>query len=145
MILAVNSGLGKIIIHKSPMTSLRRNIPLLYAFSFLQMTLFPMAIITLFWKDRIGLRSDPDPPSSKHLRRGHGGDGVPLRLYQRPGRLPGIPYLRVARSGSPGGGSTRSPRRFRGSSWRRSSSASPPPSSAAPTAPFSTNPSRDEG
>lgn len=37
------------------MTSLRRNIPLLYAFSFLQMTLFPMAIITLFWKDRIGL------------------------------------------------------------------------------------------
>jgi MFS family permease len=37
------------------MTSLRRNIPLLYAFSFLQMTLFPMAVITLFWKDRIGL------------------------------------------------------------------------------------------
>lgn len=37
------------------MTSLRRNIPLLYAFSFLQMTLFPMAIITLFWKDHIGL------------------------------------------------------------------------------------------
>src|SRR5512134_2264994 len=37
------------------MTTLRRNIPLLYAFSFLQMTLFPMAIITLFWKDRIGL------------------------------------------------------------------------------------------
>lgn len=32
------------------MTSLRRNIPLLYAFSFLQMTLFPMAVITLFWK-----------------------------------------------------------------------------------------------
>jgi hypothetical protein len=27
----------------------------LYAFSFLQMTLFPMAIITLFWKDQIGL------------------------------------------------------------------------------------------
>jgi MFS family permease len=27
----------------------------LYAFSFLQMTLFPMAIITLFWKDHIGL------------------------------------------------------------------------------------------
>lgn len=31
------------------------NIRKLYAFSFLQMTLFPMAIITLFWKDRIGL------------------------------------------------------------------------------------------
>lgn len=37
------------------MTSLRRNLPLLYAFSFLQMTLFPMAVITLFWKDQIGL------------------------------------------------------------------------------------------
>lgn len=37
------------------MTSLRRNIPLLYGFSFLQMTLFPMAVITLFWKDHIGL------------------------------------------------------------------------------------------
>ena len=37
------------------MTLLRRNVPLLYAFSFLQMTLFPMAVITLFWKDRIGL------------------------------------------------------------------------------------------
>jgi len=37
------------------MTSLRRNIPLLYAFSFLQMTLFPMAVITLFWKEHIGL------------------------------------------------------------------------------------------
>jgi MFS family permease len=31
------------------------NIRKLYAFSFLQMTLFPMAIITLFWKDHIGL------------------------------------------------------------------------------------------
>lgn len=31
------------------------NINKLYAFSFLQMTLFPMAIITLFWKDHIGL------------------------------------------------------------------------------------------
>jgi len=31
------------------------NIAKLSAFSFLQMTLFPMAIITLFWKDRIGL------------------------------------------------------------------------------------------
>jgi len=37
------------------MKTLRSNIPRLYAFSFLQMTLFPMAIITLFWKDRIGL------------------------------------------------------------------------------------------
>lgn len=37
------------------MTTLRRNIPLLYTFSFLQMTLFPMAVITLFWKDNIGL------------------------------------------------------------------------------------------
>lgn len=35
--------------------SLQSNITKLYAFSFLQMTLFPMAIITLFWKDRIGL------------------------------------------------------------------------------------------
>lgn len=33
----------------------RGNIRKLYAFSFLQMTLFPMAIITLFWKDHIGL------------------------------------------------------------------------------------------
>jgi MFS family permease len=31
------------------------NITKLYAFSFLQKTLFPMAIITLFWKDQIGL------------------------------------------------------------------------------------------
>ena len=31
------------------------NIRKLYAFSFLQMMLFPMAIITLFWKDHIGL------------------------------------------------------------------------------------------
>ncbi len=31
------------------------NIRKLYAFSFLKMTLFPMAVITLFWKDRIGL------------------------------------------------------------------------------------------
>jgi len=37
------------------MDSCRTNIRRLYAFSFLQMTLFPMAIITLFWKDRIGL------------------------------------------------------------------------------------------
>jgi MFS family permease len=37
------------------MTTLRRNIPLLYAFSFLQMTLFPMAVIILFWKEHIGL------------------------------------------------------------------------------------------
>ena len=31
------------------------NIAKLYAFSFLKMALFPMAIITLFWKDHIGL------------------------------------------------------------------------------------------
>ena len=31
------------------------NIRKLYIFSFLKMTLFPMAVITLFWKDRIGL------------------------------------------------------------------------------------------
>jgi MFS family permease len=31
------------------------NIHKLYAFSFLKMTLFPMAVITLFWKDQIGL------------------------------------------------------------------------------------------
>ncbi len=37
------------------MNNTRTNITKLYAFSFLQMTLFPMAIITLFWKDRIGL------------------------------------------------------------------------------------------
>jgi MFS family permease len=36
-------------------TLLRGNIPKLYVFSFLKMTLFPMAIITLFWKDQIGL------------------------------------------------------------------------------------------
>jgi hypothetical protein len=34
---------------------LTSNISKLYAFSFLKMTLFPMAIITLFWKDQIGL------------------------------------------------------------------------------------------
>ena len=37
------------------MKNTRANITRLYAFSFLQMTLFPMAIITLFWKDHIGL------------------------------------------------------------------------------------------
>ena len=37
------------------MNNLHGNIRKLYAFSFLQMTLFPMAIITLFWKDHIGL------------------------------------------------------------------------------------------
>src|SRR6266567_791722 len=37
------------------MPKLQTNIRKLYAFSFLQMTLFPMAIITLFWKDHIGL------------------------------------------------------------------------------------------
>jgi MFS family permease len=34
---------------------LRGNIGKLYAFSVLKMTLFPMAVITLFWKDQIGL------------------------------------------------------------------------------------------
>ncbi len=34
---------------------LQNNIARLYVFSFLKMTLFPMAIITLFWKDQIGL------------------------------------------------------------------------------------------
>jgi MFS family permease len=37
------------------MKNLHGNIRKLYAFSFLQKTLFPMAIITLFWKDHIGL------------------------------------------------------------------------------------------
>jgi len=37
------------------MKTTRSNITKLYAFSFLQMMLFPMAIITLFWKDHIGL------------------------------------------------------------------------------------------
>jgi MFS family permease len=37
------------------MKRLHANILKLYAFSFLQMMLFPMAIITLFWKDHIGL------------------------------------------------------------------------------------------
>lgn len=31
------------------------NLPRLYLFAFLKMTLFPMAVITLFWKDEIGL------------------------------------------------------------------------------------------
>ena len=34
---------------------LKGNVGKLYAFSVLKMTLFPMAIITLFWKDQIGL------------------------------------------------------------------------------------------
>ena len=37
------------------MNSSHSTIIKLYAFSFLQMMLFPMAIITLFWKDHIGL------------------------------------------------------------------------------------------
>jgi len=37
------------------MKTTHSNIKKLYAFFFLQMTLFPMAIITLFWKDHIGL------------------------------------------------------------------------------------------
>ncbi|WP_072905360.1 MFS transporter [Malonomonas rubra] len=37
------------------MPNLQSNIKKLYAFSFLKMSLFPMAIITLFWKDQVGL------------------------------------------------------------------------------------------
>jgi MFS family permease len=37
------------------MKTFHSNIRKLYAFAFLQKTLFPMAIITLFWKDHIGL------------------------------------------------------------------------------------------
>ena len=37
------------------MKTFHANIGKLYAFAFLEKTLFPMAIITLFWKDRIGL------------------------------------------------------------------------------------------
>ena len=37
------------------MPTTQSNIKKLYLFSFLQMSLFPMAIITLFWKDQIGL------------------------------------------------------------------------------------------
>ena len=37
------------------MGKLSDNIRKLYLFSFLQMMLFPMAIITLFWKDHAGL------------------------------------------------------------------------------------------
>lgn len=37
------------------MSAVNTNIKKLYLFSFLQMSLFPMAIITLFWKDQIGL------------------------------------------------------------------------------------------
>jgi MFS family permease len=37
------------------MTNFHSNIRKLYAFAFLQRMLFPMAIITLFWKDHIGL------------------------------------------------------------------------------------------
>lgn len=37
------------------MIAIQSNPKKLYLFSFLQMSLFPMAIITLFWKDQIGL------------------------------------------------------------------------------------------
>ena len=37
------------------MPTIHSNVKKLYAFSFLKMSLFPMAIITLFWKDQIGL------------------------------------------------------------------------------------------
>ncbi|MCM2265561.1 MAG: MFS transporter, partial [Desulfuromonadales bacterium] len=39
----------------SRFASLDANLPLLNTFAFLKMALFPMAIITLFWKDQIGL------------------------------------------------------------------------------------------
>jgi len=39
----------------SRFASLDANLPLLNIFAFLKMALFPMAIITLFWKDQIGL------------------------------------------------------------------------------------------
>ncbi|MDY0262667.1 MAG: MFS transporter [Syntrophotalea acetylenica] len=39
----------------SAVTTLQHNIKKLYIFAFLKMTLFPMAVITLFWKDHIGL------------------------------------------------------------------------------------------
>src|SRR6056297_1948407 len=38
-----------------PPSSFSRNLPLLNLFAGLKMALFPMAIITLFWKDQIGL------------------------------------------------------------------------------------------
>jgi MFS family permease len=53
--LRLNCFYRKIELSSSFMKNTRSNITKLYAFSFLQMTLFPMAIITLFWKDRIGL------------------------------------------------------------------------------------------
>ena len=37
------------------MSNVHSNITKLYLFSFLKMSLFPMAIITLFWKDHIGI------------------------------------------------------------------------------------------
>lgn len=39
----------------SRLSILDSNLPLLNTFAFLKMALFPMAIITLFWKDQIGL------------------------------------------------------------------------------------------
>ena len=61
------------------MKHLTSNITKLYAFSFLQMTLFPMAIITLFWKDHIrntqgrGGRAGLCPLSGAHERLCPGG------------------------------------------------------------------------
>ena len=37
------------------MAPIKHNIKKLYVFSALKMALFPMAIITLYWKDQIGL------------------------------------------------------------------------------------------
>ncbi len=49
MVISTNSS------YHPGMFTIKTNIKKLYAFSFLQMSLFPMAIITLFWKDQIGL------------------------------------------------------------------------------------------
>jgi MFS family permease len=49
LVIPGNSG------YSALMTPIRSNIRKLYLFAFLQMSLFPMAIITLFWKDQIGL------------------------------------------------------------------------------------------
>ena len=41
--------------NRIPRSSFSKNLPLLNIFASLKMALFPMAIITLFWKDQIGL------------------------------------------------------------------------------------------
>jgi len=47
--------MAAITVEKPPNDSTSANLPLLNAFAFLKMALLPMAIITLFWKDQIGL------------------------------------------------------------------------------------------